>query len=150
MATLSAKIDAGYLLQIYPKESQTLLHKLRDIRNDAAHETSGVNFETQSIRDRCENLAPLVDDAEFQNVKHWFGLNRVAAELAPQSLWPPQEYRAITDEGEVETNTVGWGYDDARSCFIAGLKSQIFHLHQVTRIFEGIRLVLPPLPDTPK
>jgi hypothetical protein len=54
--TFSQKILMGYMLQIYPSRIWNLLDGIRDLRNDFAHSTEILDFETPTIRDRCDNL----------------------------------------------------------------------------------------------
>lgn len=50
LSTFSARIDMGYLLRMYGKEVQRDLHRIRQIRNEFAHQLTAT-FSTQRIRD---------------------------------------------------------------------------------------------------
>jgi hypothetical protein len=62
LASLSAKIDLGYLLWLYPESSRKLLHRIRTIRNIFAHSSDHMTFETQKIRDLCLSLYPISNE----------------------------------------------------------------------------------------
>jgi hypothetical protein len=55
LGTFSAKINIGYLMNIYSESTWKELDTIRDIRNDFAHELD-ISYDTQSIKDRCANL----------------------------------------------------------------------------------------------
>jgi hypothetical protein len=56
LGSFSAKINIGYLMKIYSKNSWKELHIIRDIRNDFAHELD-ISYDTPTVKDRCSNLA---------------------------------------------------------------------------------------------
>jgi hypothetical protein len=56
LATLSAKIDFGLLLSLYPKRAYRELVTIRAIRNKFAHSVEPMTFESQGIADLCKNL----------------------------------------------------------------------------------------------
>ncbi|UJW80100.1 MltR family transcriptional regulator [Hydrogenophaga sp. SL48] len=56
LSTFSAKIKMAYYLgKIAPSERKDL-DTIRSIRNDFAHHAENIDFDNQSIRDRCSNL----------------------------------------------------------------------------------------------
>lgn len=55
LSSLSAKIDLGFLLGIYPSRFHKMLHDIREVRNDFAHNPLPVSFRSQ--RERCERLS---------------------------------------------------------------------------------------------
>jgi hypothetical protein len=55
LASLHAKIDLGHLLGLYPINVHRMLHEIRELRNDFAHNPLPVSFRSQ--RARCERLA---------------------------------------------------------------------------------------------
>lgn len=56
LASLSARINMGFLLGIYEEDIRRFLHTLRNIRNAFAHRPEPMNFETQKIKDLCSNI----------------------------------------------------------------------------------------------
>jgi len=58
LATLSAKIDIGFLLNLYPAAVHRELHTLRDIRNKFAHNVQPVTFKSEGVAALCKNLNP--------------------------------------------------------------------------------------------
>jgi len=55
LGTFSAKINIGYLINIYSQPTWKELDTIRDIRNDFAHKLD-VSYDTQSVKDRCASL----------------------------------------------------------------------------------------------
>jgi DNA-binding MltR family transcriptional regulator len=56
LSTFSAKIKLAYYLgKLSPSERRDL-DTIRSIRNDFAHHAATIDFDSQSIRDRCSNL----------------------------------------------------------------------------------------------
>jgi hypothetical protein len=51
-----AKIDLGYLLGIYSKQAYKELIAIKRIRNDFAHQLEVNSFDSDDMRDRCQNL----------------------------------------------------------------------------------------------
>jgi len=56
LGSFSSRIDMAYLLGLIPKNSHRDLHLLRKIRNDFAHISDNLNFETTNISARCNEL----------------------------------------------------------------------------------------------
>lgn len=54
--SFSAKIDFGYLLEMYGADTRHDLHIIRDIRNKFAHTPAAKDFDYQSIADKCKSL----------------------------------------------------------------------------------------------
>ena len=69
LSSLSSRIDAGYLMEMYPEEVHKLLHAIRNIRNDFAHDPSPIHFLDNSIKQKCDNLKPLALKVS------WFGFD---------------------------------------------------------------------------
>lgn len=61
LGSLSAKIDIGCLLGVYGLKVHKILHQIRKIRNKFAHESTPTDFNTQSIKDICEQLCVKAD-----------------------------------------------------------------------------------------
>jgi hypothetical protein len=53
LSSFSAKIDLGVLLGLYPEEVRRDLHRLRDVRNQFAHEQEPRNFCYPKISEIC-------------------------------------------------------------------------------------------------
>jgi hypothetical protein len=53
LSSFSAKIDLGVLLGLYPEEVRGDLHRLREVRNQFAHEAAPRDFATPKIADHC-------------------------------------------------------------------------------------------------
>jgi DNA-binding MltR family transcriptional regulator len=67
LSTFSSKIEMAFRLGLISNKEHKILHTIRSIRNEFAHELSELSFSTQSIRARCKNIetpiemvAPLV------------------------------------------------------------------------------------------
>ena len=56
LSTFSAKIDFGFALGIYDKDTLNELHVIKDIRNEFAHSTKPMGFENASILGMCQKL----------------------------------------------------------------------------------------------
>ena len=56
LGTFSSKIDIGLALKIFGNNSWKDFHAIRDIRNAFAHRKEPTSFNTQDIRDWCNNL----------------------------------------------------------------------------------------------
>jgi hypothetical protein len=56
MGGFAAKVELGYLLNIYTKETRADLLTMADIRNMFAHWTKTVDFGSREIRLKCETL----------------------------------------------------------------------------------------------
>lgn len=76
LGTFSAKIDLAFGLLLIGKHTYHDLGIIRGVRNDFAHEldtgdaTKGLTFDSQSIRDRCNNLwVPKNDSWALQLIK---------------------------------------------------------------------------------
>jgi DNA-binding MltR family transcriptional regulator len=69
LATLSAKIELGFLLGMYGKVERNDLHRIREIRNEFAHKFNGITFEDQRIRDLIKNLPHGTLDIELEVIE---------------------------------------------------------------------------------
>ncbi len=56
LASLSAKIDMGYLLGVYEQDVRRFLRTVKDIRNAFAHRPEPMDFKSQKIKDLCSNI----------------------------------------------------------------------------------------------
>lgn len=56
LSSFSSKIDIAFLLGLITSEVKRDLDLLRRIRNDFAHSPAQLTFESQSIKNRCEQL----------------------------------------------------------------------------------------------
>ncbi|SOE81976.1 Mannitol repressor [Caballeronia arationis] len=56
LGTFSARIDMAYLLGMIPKNAQSDLHRLRNIRNQFAHVAGPITFEDPTIASLCGQL----------------------------------------------------------------------------------------------
>ena len=56
LASLSTRINMGFLLGIYEKDIRRFLHTVKDVRNAFAHRPEPMNFKTQKIKDLCSNI----------------------------------------------------------------------------------------------
>ena len=67
LATFSARINIAYRLGLIDKQFASLLHLIRRIRNEFAHEAVGAELGAGSHRDRVKTLAgPFVKYAELE------------------------------------------------------------------------------------
>jgi hypothetical protein len=69
LATLSAKIELGFLLGMYGKAERNDLHRIREIRNEFAHKFNELTFENQRIRDLIKNLPMEPIDVEIEVIE---------------------------------------------------------------------------------
>lgn len=56
LGSFSAKIDMAYMMNLISAEAHLDLVRLKDIRNDFAHDLTISSFENQSVRDRAKNF----------------------------------------------------------------------------------------------
>lgn len=56
LGTFSARIDLAYLIGFIGKNTYRDLHLIRKIRNEFGHTSQRINFESQSIKDKCKEL----------------------------------------------------------------------------------------------
>lgn len=82
ISTFSAKINIVYHLGLIDINEYRDLKIVKDIRNDFAHSFEHINFETQRIKDKCNNLKTLVNTNppkalmdSVKNVKTFFQIN---------------------------------------------------------------------------
>jgi DNA-binding MltR family transcriptional regulator len=57
LATFSSRIDLALLLGIYEPVIHKMLHQIREIRNEFAHEPSPRDFNSQRIKALCDNIS---------------------------------------------------------------------------------------------
>lgn len=75
--TLSARIGLAYGLGLIDEESRDDLHRIRDLRNDFAHDLETHSFsQNDSIRDRCKNLKRGTRFADRYSEPHRSNLRR--------------------------------------------------------------------------
>ncbi|MEQ1901651.1 MAG: hypothetical protein ABL866_13075 [Devosia sp.] len=152
-ATFSAKIDLGKLLQLYPASFAQLLHKVRLMRNDAAHETTPISFETPSVIARCEHwktiLMPVFSDAAAHHFRmiSLDGRRRgmVALEEAAHHM---ESTKSMLDDGTVLPGaSAGISVDaSTRDIFMFAVQGILQHFHQTQSVVRSFGIVLPPLP----
>ncbi|MFZ1107438.1 MAG: hypothetical protein WAN43_03675 [Rhodomicrobium sp.] len=56
LSTFSCKIELAYAMGLISDEDRLELNKIKNIRNDFAHNTSIITFETQAIKELCLTL----------------------------------------------------------------------------------------------
>lgn len=148
LSSFSAKIDLGFLLQLYPYETYRLLDKVRRIRNTAAHKWGVVNFLDPQIRDQCESLRDKLES----NGTAWFWFFHQLAEATKKSrgvsLQEMEPLRVLNDDG-TEITYLGYGYGDAKSCFLAAIKQTLLQFHIVHEIYKRIPIVISESPISP-
>ena len=158
LASLFAKIELGLLMQLYSDATRALLHKLRDLRNDAAHETTPISFTLPSVKARCENLGPLISACGMYEVHHFYRVMTATFEMRAKAkpLSERTPMRSLQDDGSVVEDVWGVAYGDAKSSFLAAVKIVLLHLRQISELFERVQIVLPaplgklpPLPGKP-
>jgi hypothetical protein len=96
LRSFSAKIDVAYRTGLISPKVRKSLHIIRDLRNDFAHLSLHINFETQSVRDRIRNL---------------FNLNKELLETLWQMIKDNFENLKIDESGhgiENVVNNLGW------------------------------------------
>lgn len=66
LSTISSRIDLAYALGLLSKEMRRDLHLVRKIRNDFAHTSEKINFESERVVNLCKLLKPDMEatDAE--------------------------------------------------------------------------------------
>lgn len=82
ISTFGAKIDLSYHIGLINKTEYEDLKLIKKIRNNFAHSIKGINFETESIKDRCLQLQtlnktnpPQVVFDNIKNIKTLFQIN---------------------------------------------------------------------------
>lgn len=63
LATFASKIDFGYALGLYGKETKAKLDLIRKIRNVFAHLHGTNTFDHKDVRRLCNNLPPTADES---------------------------------------------------------------------------------------
>jgi len=66
LVTFSAKIDLSYLLGIFDPKTTEILHTVRSIRNEFAHNLSPISFSTPAIAKLCN---PLFHNEKIKGLK---------------------------------------------------------------------------------
>lgn len=56
VGSFSARIELGLLLGIYTEKLYSILHTIREIRNDFAHKPAPMDFKVQRVRDLITNI----------------------------------------------------------------------------------------------
>ncbi|MFI4974396.1 MAG: hypothetical protein ACHP84_07660 [Caulobacterales bacterium] len=135
LATFSAKIDVGLMLSLYPPSVHVMLNKIRDIRNDFAHEVMPMSFQTPSVSDRCHNLLPVLVSTFLDAMDHY---TKLEAHLG----YPAQQhwYGTFTGEGVIT------GPHAARSYFMQAVKQSLMHLSRAMDVFGPHQLSPSTLP----
>lgn len=97
LGSFSAKIDVAYRTGLISPKVRKSFHIIRDLRNDFAHLSLQINFETQSVRDRIRNL---------------FDLNKELFETLWQIIQDNFENLIVENDSihgiEHVVNTIGW------------------------------------------
>lgn len=141
LSTFKAKIDIGYLMQLYPRETQTLLHKLRKLRNDAAHETGAINFNENPIKQRCINLRDTSMESFSQFHHHLSALRREIDALS-LPMWKGFSKLPITTSDQM-TSKNRENRDDPRAIFVVSIKIVLMQFFLIREIFERIQVNYP-------
>ena len=69
LATFSSKIKMAYCIGWIGKELRGDLDLIRNIRNEFAHDRSGLTFETSAVRDRCNAFRCVAIYNQFTQIK---------------------------------------------------------------------------------
>lgn len=89
LGTFSSRIDIALAFRFISKTSYDRLTNFRKIRNDFAHNPFGINFGTQSVRDRINNIninhKKFLD--EIRKRKTVMKLTKSASRLSPKQLY---------------------------------------------------------------
>ena len=64
LATFSSRIDLAFVTGLLSQQSQRLLHLIRKIRNDFAHQHLDMSFTDEAIAARCRELVTLIQNFE--------------------------------------------------------------------------------------
>jgi hypothetical protein len=145
LGTFSAKINVGALLLLYPEPVRLMFHKVRDMRNDAAHETSKISFELPTIRDRCANWQQSIMDVAWSGTDHQMNLVRATGKMRPTKPAP-----TLYDDGVIRDGvSINAGPHDARGQFLTVIKVLLNILHESSAILRQVQLSLPPSLGTP-
>ena len=86
IGNMSSKIELAYRTGCITGKTRKSLHILRKLRNDFAHLSHEISFETQSVKDRTRNLLKL--NSEFVEFM-WKGVRTEMFELAGVNDPPP-------------------------------------------------------------
>lgn len=131
LGSFSAKIDLGHLLELYPHAVHWLLHRIRDIRNDFAHEENPISFDTPTVSDRCKLIVPALSEVAGSG---FVFCAVVEMDLNYHSAFP-------LPEGKWELDRA----DAPRAAYIAAIKLLIFLLTRVRDAWSS-RNKEPPFP----
>lgn len=58
LSTFSAKIELAFSLGLISEHEHFVLNSIRGIRNEFAHELGDLSFQSQSVLNRCQSIAP--------------------------------------------------------------------------------------------
>ena len=72
ISTFSARIALAHAIGLISEPEAKDLHRMRDIRNKFAHRLHGLSFNTQTIRDSCENFALIEDSRQVASNQGFF------------------------------------------------------------------------------
>lgn len=141
----SSKIDLGYLLQLYANEVRELLHALREIRNEFAHTTQPLEFnspatdkDSPGMDQRCGQLAALGSAAFIPS--HSF------IEFVKKHTRGPKGKLVATPGGHFSFGISAI----PRVNFINATKLCLFFLALAHEAFANDRLPMPPPPPWQK
>jgi len=133
LGSFAAKIDLAHALHLYPITISNMLHEIRDIRNQFAHERTPLEFNSPHIRRSCEKLLRHLRVYSFHSLSH--------IGLLEQKFGSPKE-RKWDGRFSLEADEVS-----ARWVFIAAVKQVLLHLSRVIDVFAPHQFSLAPLPD---
>jgi hypothetical protein len=135
LGNLAGKIDIGHALHLYPITIRDLLHDVREIRNQFAHNVAPLDFNSEDIRRRC--VKPL----RYLRVYWYHSLSYT--NYLEEKLGIPKtrkwEGHFTLDDDEI---TARWVY-------ISVVKQILLHLSRVIDVFSPHQFSLPPLPNIP-
>jgi len=72
ISTFSAKIELGYLIELYDRQYRNALHSIREIRNHFAHSSKLASFDNDEITDSWKALRSIVFDPKITEKRDIF------------------------------------------------------------------------------
>ena len=131
LASFSSRIDLGFLLQLYPNSTRDLMHRIRAVRNDFAHDLAPIRFTSPSVAARCNNIEELLDTA----LPAWLAFH---SQLVSQCKKAPSETSSLP--------LGGWSLpalETPRDAYMGAIKIVLFFLMTARRVWEPERANLP-------
>lgn len=143
LASNFARIQLGYLLQLYPAEIRELFEVVNDIRNKFAHETEPITFRARRIVDSCAVLNQKMTRATMAASIFLQVTTPTARNPNPRSFQVPGQMFSVTTWVPSSVNS--------RAIYLQTVKVLLYFLARARDIYANdfVTVSPPPLPGTP-